>query len=70
MGKGIDMARADHPEHAQVMDDFKDQLLIVFLKRLGGVIDCPLAEVNDTGGDLLKLSINDGVFHFELGNRQ
>ena len=34
MGKGIDMARADAPEHAQVMDDFKDQLLVCLLRRI------------------------------------
>ena len=36
MGKGIDMAREGSPVHAAVLDDFKDQMLIVFLKRLGG----------------------------------
>jgi len=70
MGKGIDAARVDGPEHARVMDDFKDQLLIVFLKRLGGEVSCPLAEVDDTGSDLLKLSINDGIFHFVLEKKQ
>ena len=36
MGKGIDLARGAAPEHAALLDDLKDQLLIVFLKRLGG----------------------------------
>lgn len=66
MGKGIDAARAAGAGlHADVLDDFKDQLLIVFLKRLGGTADIPVAEVDDTGRDLLAFSINDGVFHFE-----
>ena len=66
MGKGIDLARTEAPEHAAVMDDFKDQLLIVFLKRLGGKVSIPVAEVDDTGGDLLAFRIDENrVFHFE-----
>ena len=40
MGKGIDLARGIDLEtggiglHADVLDDFKDQLLIVLLKRI------------------------------------
>ena len=69
MGKGIDLAREDAPLHAQVLDDFKDQLLIVFLKRLGGRVDIPVAEVDDTGQDTLSFSVADGVFHFEAGRK-
>ena len=66
MGKGIDAAKAAGAGlHADVLDDFKDQLLIVFLKRLGGKVSIPVAEVDDTGRDLLALSVVDGVFHFE-----
>ncbi len=65
MGKGIDAARNDSPLHAALLDDFKDQLLIVFLKRLGGKVDLPISDVDDTGQDLLAFSVNDGVFHFE-----
>ena len=51
MGKGIDLARAAAPEHAAMLDDFKDQLLIVLVKRLAkdGVLEVPVAEVDDTG---------------------
>lgn len=67
MGKGIDLARADAPEHAEVMDDFKDQLMIVFLKRLGGRVSIPVSEVDDTGEDMLAFRISeDRVFHFEI----
>lgn len=65
MGKGIDAARSLSPEHAAIIDDFKDQLLIVFLKRLGGRVDIPVAEVDDTGMDILAFSVVNGVFHFE-----
>lgn len=54
------------PEHAIAIDAFKSQLLIVFLKRLGGRADIPVAEIDDTGQDMLYLSVVDGVFHFEL----
>lgn len=66
MGKGIDLARGEAPLHAAVLDDLKDQLLICFLKRLGGRVDIPLAEIDDTGQDLLLLRVVDRVFHFEL----
>lgn len=70
MGRGIDAARTSAPEHAAVLDDFKDQLLIVFLKRLGGKASIPVAEVDDTGGDLFAFRIVDGVFHFEMRKKQ
>jgi|GEM_PF-2532289 len=67
MGKGIDLARPNSPEHAAVLDDLKDQLLIVFLKRLGGKVSIPVAEVDDTGQDLFAFRIDEaGVFHFEI----
>lgn len=59
--------------HADVIDNFKEQLLIVFLKRLvdkGGHFDVTVAEVDDTGQDLIAFSVKDGVFHFELRKKQ
>jgi hypothetical protein len=72
MGKGIDLARAMAPEHAALLDDLKDQLLIAFLNRLGGAVDMPVTEVDRTGKFLLALSLNPEtkVFHFELQNKQ
>lgn len=70
MGKGVDLARAAGAGlHAEVIDDFKDQLLIVFLKRLGKKVSIPLAEVDDTGSDILSFKIEDGVFHFEVSKK-
>jgi len=67
MGKGIDAARVFAPEHAALLDDLKDQLLIVFLKRLGGTVTIPVSEVDNTGGDVLAFSLRDGnAFHFEI----
>lgn len=70
MGKGIDLAREHAPEHAALLDDLKDQLLIVLMKRLGRRVSIPLAEVDDTGNDLLAFSIQNGVFNFELRKKQ
>ena len=66
MGKGIDLARTEAPDHAAVLDNLKDQLLICFLKRLGGKISMPVAEVDDTGDDLFAFGVREGVFHFEI----
>ena len=68
MGKGIDIAKEifGASEHAALLDDLKDQLLIVFLKRLGGKLECPISEVDDTGGDMLSLRVADGKFYFEI----
>jgi len=72
MGKGIEMARvAGAGLHADVLDDFKDQLLVVLLKRHAenGKVCIPVAEVDDTGGDIVSFSINDGVFNFVVSKK-
>ncbi len=70
MGKGIDLARDQAPEHAAMMDDLKDQLMIVFIKRMGGKVSIPVDEIDDTGQDMLSLRVDENkVFHFELGKK-
>lgn len=72
MGKGIDLARAAGAGlHADVLDDFKDQLLIVLLKRLAvdGKVNIPVAEMDDTGADLVSFSINDRIFNFVVSKK-
>lgn len=66
MGTGIEMARADAPEHAEIMENFKEQLLLAFLRKLGGRVSIPVKEVDETGGYLLAFNIVNGVFNFEL----
>lgn len=64
---GSELARPHAPEHVAVLDVLKDQLLIVLIKRLGGSVDLPVAEVDDTGQDLMLMSVTaGGVFHFEV----
>ena len=70
MGKGIDAAREGAPEHAAVLDDFKDDLLVALIRRMGGSVRIPVAEVDDVGGLVLIMALRDGVFHFELGRKQ
>ncbi len=77
MGKGINLARPMAPEHAAALDDLKDQLLIVFLKRLqqcGQALDFPLSEIDNTAQDTVAFSVRRGlrdcVFHFELRKQQ
>lgn len=70
MGKGIDAARADAPEHAAALDDFKDQLLIALVRRLGGTVSIPVAEVDSTGGVVMLMSVRDGMFNFEVRMKQ
>jgi hypothetical protein len=64
---GIDLARLDAPEHAAIVEILMPQLLIVFLKRLGGSVDIPVIEMDDTGGDLLAFRVDENkTFHFEI----
>ena len=66
MGKGIDTARGDAPIHAAVLDDFKDQLLIVLFNRLGGKVSIPVDEVDATGQYVVEMSVVERVFHFKV----
>ncbi len=70
MGKGIDAARSDAPLHTAVLDNFKDQLLIALVKRLGGKVDLPVSEVDATGGYVLSFSVENQTFKFVLGRKQ
>ena len=72
MGRGIELARQDAPEHAALIEDLKEQLLIVFLRRLGGKITIPVAEIDDTGGSLFLFRVDPETreFTFELRRKQ
>jgi hypothetical protein len=76
MGRGTDLARlAGNREHAQLIDDMKDQLLIVLLNRLGGTVDVPVAELDATGGYLASFALKGrpgptATFHFVVSRKQ
>ncbi len=71
MGTGTDAARAAGAGvHADVIDNFKDQLLIVLLRRLGSTVTIPVQEVDDTGRYVCSLSVTNGAFNFEVTEKQ
>lgn len=69
MGQGIDLARKLAPEHAQAIDNMKDQLLLVLIARLGGKVSIPVEEIDGTGGKVLSMALEGRTFHFELGHK-
>jgi hypothetical protein len=52
-----------------LMDRFKDQLLLVLLKRLGGDVSIPIAEVDDTAQNLAAFRLVDGRFILEIRHK-
>jgi hypothetical protein len=57
------------PGHREFVDQVKGQLLIVLVKRLGGTIDLPIPEVDDTGRDSLALAVVDGVIRLKVRSK-
>lgn len=71
MGKGTDAARAAGAGiHVDVIDDFKDQLLIAFLRRLGNKVSIPVSEVDETGRFICSFNVENGIFNFTLTEKQ
>lgn len=64
MGQGRDMARAADPDapHHDLLENFRDQLLVALLARLGGKdgrFEIPVAEVDATGDKLVSFAIQE-----------
>jgi len=74
MGKGIDLARAAGAGiHADVLESFKEDLLIILAKRLQGDADhlaIPVAEVDGAGAYTLSFAVRDGTFIFVVERKQ
>lgn len=66
MGKGIDMAALHNPELAKAIDDMKDQLILVLIRRLGSHVTIPVQEIDSTSGFILTMEARNGVFVFDL----
>lgn len=63
MSGAFDVSKA----HSVAIEAMKNQLLIVLIKRLGGKIEIPVAEVDGTGGDLLLMEATEArTFRFEV----
>ena len=72
MGKGIDLAREmGNHEHADAIDNLKEQLLLVLINRLGGDLKIPADEIDATGGMVLQMSLDGDtrVFHFVVSKK-
>ena len=74
MGTGTDAARAAGGEdHAQAIDNMKDQLIIVLLNRLkgdGNTVVIPVEEIDGTGKFIVSFQIVDRAFRFVVGHKQ
>lgn len=59
---GFDLARQLGPEEAlraDIVQGMLPQLLIALVKRAGGKLSIPVAEIDDTGGHMLAMSVDD-----------
>ncbi len=70
LAKDFDIADVFSEEHAALIEEFKDQLLIVLINRLGGNITIPVAEIDATGGFLLSLNAVGSAFNFSISKKQ
>ncbi len=72
MGQGIDLASAIDPVFARALDDMKDQLILVLVNRLGGALDVPIAEIDETGSSVLMMEVDHIArsFRFEVRKKQ
>lgn len=72
--KGSDLARSlgpEHAVHADAIEAMLQQLLIALVKRAGGKLAVPVAEIDNTGGDMLAFRIDENrTFHFEIQRKQ
>lgn len=58
MGAGIDAALGDNPELKALLENMRDQLLLVLLHRLGGEARVPVAEIDQTGRYLMEMQLD------------
>ena len=56
--------------HADMIELMKNQLLIVFVNRLGGKISIPVEEIDGTGSFNLLMNVIDKIFTFEVQEKQ
>lgn len=55
-------------EMQEMMAALREQLLIVFVKRMGGKVTIPVLEVDDTSQDMMLMQTDpvSGTFTFEI----
>ncbi len=74
MGKGRDLAGSTgNPKMDELLDDLKDQLIIVLMKRLmddKNQVRFHVSEIDDTGGQILAMEIlEDKTFLFTVKDK-
>lgn len=72
---GFDLARemgAEEALAADITQGMLPQLLIALVKRAGGELRVPVAEIDDTGGYILSLRVDDfgRTFAFVVTKKQ
>lgn len=72
MGTGIDAAKAAGGIHAEVLDNFKDQLLLTLLRRIGTNVNIaiPVSEIDAAGGYVVLMSVTPTEFNFVVQQKQ
>lgn len=73
MASGIRLANPDDPELASALEEMRDQLLLAFVRRLGGKVKIPVAEIDQTGRYILDMAVEQGAspaFTFTLRKKQ
>jgi hypothetical protein len=71
MMKGTDLARlAGAGVHADIIDGFKEQMLLVLVLQMGGKAVLPVADIDATGGYIMNMQLVRGpegdAFHFTV----
>lgn len=61
-----------YSDFQEYMSAFKDQLLIVLVNRLGGKLELPVAEVDDTAQFMMQMETDQerGIFTFTVSKKQ
>ncbi len=58
MMKGTDLARAAGATvHADIIDSFKEQMLIALIKQMGGHAIIPVKDIDGTGGEVMSMRL-------------
>jgi len=74
MGKITEAGKvfADNEAHIAAIEAMKNQLLIVLVNRLGGCIQVPMSEIDDTSQFvmMLRLDNNNDSFTFTVHKKQ
>lgn len=68
MGVTIDLAKQQNQELGVLLENMRDELLLVFVQRLGGKVVIPVSEVDKTKGVVMMMEVNtdERSFTFEI----